>query len=319
MSLNVRLSTAHDADHEAIAEIVNATSPNLPTSVEEIRWLDATYPGGANFLAQEDGRTVGAAIVGRIIVLPPEFDAYWANVGVLPANRRAGVGSALLRAVSDHARGFGKSGLHVPASGARPEGIEFLVNRGFKEHERVKVVELPLAGLTPPPIDPPEGVRFSSLAEDPELVSGVHAVAVATIGDIPGGDTPFISGDLAEFRARDVDYPAVPKDGFIVATEVSSGEGIGYASLSLVPGTSGRVAWHDMTAVVRPWRRRGLATALKRATIGWAISAGLGALQTGNDLDNAPMRAVNARLGYQPLPDLLIMRGPLFDGMMGRT
>ena len=40
---------------------------------------------------------------------------------------------------------------------------------------------------------------------------------------------------------------------------------------------------------------------------------------TGNDIDNAPMRAVNARLGYRPTPDLLAMRGPLFDGMMDRT
>jgi hypothetical protein len=28
-------------------------------------------------------------------------------------------------------------------------------------------------------------------------------------------------------------------------------------------------------------------------------------------------RAVNARLGVRPLPDLMTMRGPLFGGMMG--
>ena len=28
------------------------------------------------------------------------------------------------------------------------------------------------------------------------------------------------------------------------------------------------------------------------------------------------MRAVNARLGYRPLPDNVILRGPLFDGIM---
>ena len=73
-----------------------------------------------------------------------------------------------------------------------------------------------------------------------------------------------------------------------------------------------------MTAVVRDWRGRGVAGALKRATIGWAIANGLEALETGNDLDNAAMRAVNARLGFRPLPDLMTMRGPLFGGMMGR-
>jgi hypothetical protein len=30
------------------------------------------------------------------------------------------------------------------------------------------------------------------------------------------------------------------------------------------------------------------------------------------------MRAVNVRLGYRPTPNLLTMRGQLFDGMMDR-
>jgi GNAT superfamily N-acetyltransferase len=77
-----------------------------------------------------------------------------------------------------------------------------------------------------------------------------------------------------------------------------------------VPGST-TVAWHDMTAVRAAWRGRGVATALKRATIGWAIEHGLTALDTGNDEDNAAMRAVNARLGYEPLPDELTYRGPL--------
>jgi len=32
---------------------------------------------------------------------------------------------------------------------------------------------------------------------------------------------------------------------------------------------------------------------------------------TGNDEDNGPMRAVNARLGYEALPDEVFLRGPL--------
>jgi hypothetical protein len=48
------------------------------------------------------------------------------------------------------------------------------------------------------------------------------------------------------------------------------------------------------------------------------MAAGLRALETGNDVDNAPMRAVNARLGYGPLPDTVSLRGPLVGGMMTR-
>jgi RimJ/RimL family protein N-acetyltransferase len=62
----------------------------------------------------------------------------------------------------------------------------------------------------------------------------------------------------------------------------------------------------------------GVAGALKRATVRWAIANGLGALETGNDVDNAGMRAVNARLGFRPLPDSIGMRGRPFGGIMER-
>ena len=40
-------------------------------------------------------------------------------------------------------------------------------------------------------------------------------------------------------------------------------------------------AWHDMTAVARAWRGRGVAGALKRATIAWAIEHGLDRIVVG--------------------------------------
>ena len=90
---------------------------------------------------------------------------------------------------------------------------------------------------------------------------------------------------------------------------------IGYASLFMLPGSTTR-AYHDMTAVRREFRGRGIARELKHATIAWAIDHGLTTLETGNDEANAPMRALNARLGYRPQPDEITMRGPLFGGIM---
>jgi GNAT superfamily N-acetyltransferase len=313
----LRVAGDDDADLATVVAITGAVSPDDPTSIEEIRWADATYPGAVRFLAEAAGRAVGVGTVGRIYMYPPEFDALWATIEVLPEARRHGVGSALLAAVSERARAGGKSALHVPATEARAEGIEFLVNRGFTEYERAKAVELALAGLAPPTVDPPDGVLVTTLAERPDLVTGVHRVALEAFADIPGGEEPTAAGDLAEFRARDVDRPSIPWDAFMVATDAATGEVIGYASLLLAPGTSRR-AWHDMTAVLRAWRGRGIAAALKRATIRWAVENGVEALQTGNDTDNGPMRAVNARLGYRPLPDLLTMRGGVGHGIMDR-
>jgi GNAT superfamily N-acetyltransferase len=83
-----------------------------------------------------------------------------------------------------------------------------------------------------------------------------------------------------------------------------------------VPGRTD-MAWHDMTAVLPAYRGRGIAKALKRATIAWAIDNGLVVLETGNDVENAPMRAVNLGLGYEPIPDEVGFRGPLADESAG--
>ncbi len=171
------------------------------------------------------------------------------------------------------------------------------------------MVELRLTGLAPLTIEPSAGVRLVTLEARPDLVPGVHAVAMETFDDIPGADDPMAAGDLAEFRARDVDRDVIPRWGFVLALDDATDDVVGYASLAFDPGSS-TVAYHDMTAVRRAWRGRGVATALKAATIAAAIDHGLERLYTGNDVDNAPMRAVNARLGYRPLPDSLTLRGP---------
>ena len=318
MTFRLREANLGDADLGAIAAIVNTTNPDDPTSIDEMRWSSGAYPGASRFIVDVDGRPVGTASAGRIHSLPPEFDGFWANINVLADARRQGIGSALLEAVSDRARTAAKTALHLPASEARPEGIDFLEHRGFREYERSKTVRLELAGLPRPSIDLPDGLRLTTLAAEPELVEGIHAVAVEAFADIPGGDQPIAPGDLAEFRKRDVDRATIPHAAFMVAVEQTTGRVVGYASLLLMPEGTRRLAWHGMTAVARDWRGRGLAGALKRATIGWAIDAGLDAVESNNDTDNLAMRAVNARLGYLAAPDALIMRGPLFAGIMTR-
>ncbi|MEO5884573.1 MAG: GNAT family N-acetyltransferase [Candidatus Limnocylindrales bacterium] len=299
-----------EEDLLALAAVTALATPDDPTSLEEMSWSDATYPGSGRFLAELDGRAVVAATVGRIYVYPPEHPELWATIVVAPEARRQGIGGALLAAVSAHAQRAGKVGLQLRTSEGRPEGIAFLSGRGFSELERARMVRLELADLAAPTVAMPAGTRLTDLATDPALVPGVHAVALETFADIPGGEDTMAVGDLAEFRARDVDRPGIPLDAFKVALDVETGEVVGYANLVMLPGSE-TVAWHDMTAVLRAWRGRGLATALKRATIGWAIEHGLTALETGNDEANASMRAINIRLGYAALPDEITMRGPL--------
>lgn len=298
-----------DEDLGHMVAIIGRVSPDNPMSIEEARWQDAQYPGGKRFVALLDGQPVGCGGAGRVYMYAEDFPALWGNISVLPEHRRRGVGSALLEAISGVARARGKPDLYGRTTSDRPESIAFLDHRGFREVERMKVVRLELAGLAVPAIDAPAGITISSLAERPDLADGLHAVAVEALPDIPGDDR-MDPGTAEEFRARDVDRAILPPWGYAVAIDDATGEVVGYANLMLVAGNPG-LAWNAMTAVRRAWRGRGVASALKRATIAWAAANGLEAIETANDIGNAPMRAVNRRLGYVPMPDEIYFQGPI--------
>jgi RimJ/RimL family protein N-acetyltransferase len=84
---------------------------------------------------------------------------------------------------------------------------------------------------------------------------------------------------------------------------------VGYTALRRY-GAGSPEAENRLTAVRRPWRRRGIATALKRAQIEAARGAGIEKISTTNDELNVGMRSVNERLGYEPEPERVVVSGP---------
>ena len=315
MNFTVRPATGDDEELTRFAAIVNDVTPEDPTSAEELRWQNANYRG-ERFVAEVNDVPVGVATVGQIISYRPDFERWWVTVLVRQPHRRMGIGQALLVAGSRAARAAGKTGLQTSISERHADGLAFLEHRGFVEFDRYRMVELDLSGLPRPVVASPPGIEITTLAARPDLVVGVHAVAEIAFGDIPHADEPMRAGTLEEFRTRDVDRTGIPPEAFHVALDTATGEVIGYASLMFVPSRTDK-AWHDMTAVLPAYRGRGIATALKRATIAWAIDHRLISLETGNDVENAPMRAVNLGLGYTPIPDEIGYRGPLAEDGTG--
>jgi mycothiol synthase len=310
----LRLVSINVDDADALAThlaIRNAVTPDSPDSVEQLRWEAATYPGqGSRFLALDGDAAIGTGSVGRIWMHDRGYERYWLGLWVLPGERRRGAGGLLYRAGSEAARAAGKTGFQTELSEAHTDGHAFLAHRGFVETGRTKQVRLALDGLEAPTVTPPPGVVLTTLEARPDLLPAIHGVAAEAFPDIPAADERVSALTFEEFVARDVDREDVPRAAFIVAVDEASGDVAGYANLRFAPGST-TLAWHDMTAVRRAFRGRGLATALKLATIAWATDAGVDALETGNDEANGPMRAINARLGYRPMPDSIDLRGPL--------
>lgn len=278
-----------------------------PEAIEHAR---ATTPMYQDWLALLNGEPVGA---GSCSLNPgmEEDTAAFAVACVLPQARGQGVGTAIYRQLSGHARWLGKSELMTWGYEDDAGGVAFAELHGFVVVRRIPALRLVLDGCPRPTVDLPEGIAITTLADSPELARGVWETASEAMPDIPHYTVPMSAGSLEEFVARSFAGPKyIPEATFIA---VRDNEVVGYAQLAWMSRAAG-IADHAMLAVRRAWRGRGIAKALKARQIAWALDNGLSELRTGNDERNASARAVNANFAYTPLPQQLGYRGPLLVG-----
>lgn len=298
---------AGTADTFAAARIITTVRRWIVIEPEAIEHSRATIPMFHDWLALLDGEPVGAGSCSLNLGMEEDTAAF-AVACVLPRARGQGVGTAIYRQVSEHARSLGKSELVTWGYEDDAGGVAFAALHGFVVVRRKPALRLVLDGYPRPTVDLPQDIVITTLAESPELAEGVWQTASEAMPDIPSYSVPMSAGSLEEFVARSFAGPRYIPEATFVA--VRGGAVVGYAQLAWMSRASG-MADHAMLAVRRAWRGRGIAKALKARQITWALDNGLTELRTGNDERNASARAVNANFAYTPLPDQVGYRGPL--------
>ncbi len=247
-------------------------------------------------VAEEDGRAVGYGFGSFWRGEPREFlPSTW---GVLPEARGRGHGTALHEELGAHARAHGAGELQA---GADETGKAWAERRGFRLVDRQEQIVLEV-GDAPAAGSLAAGVEITTYRERPDLARALHALVEEGLGDIPGGLAAL--GFPYEAWLADREIPSRKPEFLHIA--LVGGEVAGYASLNVY----GSAAYNGFTVIGRRFRRRGLARALKVAQIEDARRAGIERLVTQSNEENAPMRALNAQLGYRPAKPLFVVRGP---------
>ena|SRR5919109_1450905 len=288
-----------DADLEALIAVRQAVDPRAHPKLENLRHARDSSTSGLVFLV---GRISGGPVACGFIEASSD-DFAEGDISVIPDRRRRGIGSALLARISAHAKSLGKDSLQLEVRKSDEASRRFLAHRGFTEVGGEEAVSIRL-GAERPAAAPPEGIEIVSRRRHPDPVAAMFGVYVEAVQDVPGAP----QGETIEsWRAREIDRPSRSPDLSFLA--VASGEIVGYAVLDVF-GDEGH---HGFTAVKRAWRRRGVATALKRAQIAGATELGLERLVTASEERNLPMRSLNEKLGYRPDSgrSTVVMRGPL--------
>ena len=273
-------------------------------AVDEIAHVIETDDRSAWLLACRGREVVGCG-VGRPSSIAGSL---YTMARVLPDHRRRGVGTALYEALSEHARARGDTSLFGRIREDDEESRRLAAARGFTEVSREHAVVLDVVAADVSGEPPPE-IELVTLAERPELEGAVYELDAEVAPDVPrpeGGDHD--QPTFERWRAMYVEGPGAATETCVIA--LVGDEVVGYTGLRRRGATS-PAATNLLTAVRRPWRRRGIATALKREQIVRARKLGIEQIYTGNDEENVGMRGVNARLGYRPAPVQILVSGPL--------
>lgn len=194
------------------------------------------------------------------------------------------------------ARAIGKTGLEVWTTTRTPEVAGFLEARGFEEHRRYVISELDVAAA--PDLGPPR-VPLVTFAERPDLEAALFELARVAYADQPGrSETSF---DFESWRQWGLH--AHPPDAYFVALDGERVLGYGYLEHD---GDEWR---NGFMAVARQARGTGVAGAIKRAEVAYAKEHGIATLRTATEMRLTSMRDLNARFGYVPLYQEIVLRG----------
>ena len=211
-------------------------------------------------------------------------------VAVDPSRRGEGIGSALADAADAHLTAIG---VKTTRAGSVDEpGARALATRlEFTELAASATSAIDPRTVTPEPV--PDGIRIVPFAglDDPRPL---FELDLEVSNDIPNEEFDGISFD--EWRDEFWRSPLIDQEASLVAFV---GDELAAMTMIRIDAPSGR-AQNNVTGTRRAFRGRGLARLLKTHSLHVAGQRGATLAITDNDETNAPMLAVNTRLGYRP-------------------
>ncbi len=318
----IRLRPFREEDYPRMVEIGVASFPDDPWTVEEQRHEDASWDHTRYEFLRLIAEDAGGRIVGygRISHMRWEFhpQLYYLGVVVDPPLRGRGIGGAIYDALLAELRR--RNALVVRTDVPKEtmtEPVAFLTRRGFAEVMRGYESRLDLATFDFARFAGAEdrvaqqGIMLPTLAaeraRDPDALLKAHELQQACGRDVPAVGVP-TETSFEMFLAHEVDAPTALLDAFFLALD-----GDRYVGLSVMQRRLAQpeVISQHLTGVLRGYRGRGIAMALKLQTVKYAQAHGYQEIRTGNAAVNRSMLRINEAMGFVKEPAWIVFEKQL--------
>lgn len=295
MALEIRRTD--DGDVSDVAALFCAADDARVTSAESVLHQRRTRPESAHvfdLVACEHGQVVACAVAGLNISTSTPGSG-WAFVTVAAGRRCEGIASTLGAHLLDHLRSLDVTKVTTFIRHTE-ENERWAVARGFE-----RVLAGPLIAVDPRTVPAPGAAPgFRCLPLSDLGASQVYETMCEAALDEPSAE-PNDNISLDEFL-REWQDPIFDL-GSSTAVVSDDGAVVAFAFMK-VAGDRGQ---HGFTGTARAFRELGLATAAKRHALQAAAARGVVRVTTSNAEGNAAMRAINRRLGFEPIGEHVIL------------
>jgi len=307
-TLSIEMKEFDPADYPRLVEVYNANYPGYLRSAGEWRNMDESLDRSKYYLQRysfvENNAIVGFGAVRHVTDMfhPHKF---WIEILVDPMSQGRGVASAIYEKLDGELK---KLNAIAAWAGSREDLSRltgFYQRRGFAEKQIVWESRLDVSRVDPerfqeyPEKVQRKGITLTTLAEErmngQDSLKNLYELVQIISADMPS-PAAFTPTSYEQWEAFELKNPNLLPEGYMIAKDGSK-----YVGLSTVwrIDKEPRSLIQGNTGVRREYRGRGIAIALKLRVIDFARRNGYEKMKTWNASDNAPMLAVNTKLGFK--------------------
>ena len=314
METTLREIAFRDLDPVAYVDLLRACQPDFHHGPDEIAAWEAARPERlrAHWFVAEAGDALAAVANIAQPMLSERDDTCVLRIHVHPDHRRQGLGARLHDALTARVADLDPAEYIASVREDQTEAIRFLERRGYGVALRSPQVTLDLTTFDPAAHDAARAridaagfertdfARWIARRGQDTAHRELHALESELLADVPHPEGhPIVHPPYDEWRRLFEGIPGYRPEGYRLAVAPDGT----LAGLSMVwPSQSGDLFDTGLTGVRAPWRRQGVAFALKVDAAQWAKAQGATGIKTENAEQNAGMRGINAALGFLPIP-----------------